>query len=105
MRPRVAAKVLDLNVTDISGANRATTTLAEAANAATVHERSIHTVDLIVGTNRFNHGLGGRARGCTMCPSVADPAFAWSFAVDGDKQVVITVLSTAQPKATMEIYR
>jgi hypothetical protein len=69
-----------------------------------IQARSTRTVDLIVGANRIAHGLGRRARGVTVMPTVADTTWAWSFAADGDSNVIITCVGVPQPGATVEVY-
>ena len=66
--------------------------------------RSVVVVSLGVGANTVNTNLGRKARGCTLCPTVADATFAWSFAVNGDAQATITVLNVAQPNCPLEFY-
>ena len=66
--------------------------------------RSVVVVSLGVGANTVNTNLGRKARGCTLCPTVADATFAWSFAVNGDAQATITVLNVAEPNCPLEFY-
>lgn len=72
--------------------------------AATVAPRVTLTVSLVVGTNRVSHGLGRRARGATVTPTVADATFAWAFATDNITQAIITVVGVPQPNATIEVF-
>lgn len=60
-------------------------------------------LDLAVGTNRIDHGLGRRARIAAVAPTVADAAFAWSFTTDNDTQAIITIVGVDQPGAAVEI--
>jgi hypothetical protein len=69
-----------------------------------IKDRAILTVDLAIGANTVNHGLGFRAHGASVCPTVADATFAWSFAVPNDRQVTITVIGAAQPGAAVEVF-
>lgn len=77
---------------------------AQQQQAATVAPRVVLTVSLMVGTNRVNHGLGRRARGATVTPTVADATFAWAFATDNATQAIITVVGVPQPNATIEVF-
>lgn len=60
--------------------------------------------DLVVGANRIPTNLGRRARGMSLAPTVADATFAWSFSIDNDNEVIVTVIGAAQPACPMEIY-
>ena len=60
-------------------------------------------VDLVVGANRINHGLGRRARLAQVTPTVADATYAWAFSTDNDSQVIVTVIGVPQPSAVVEI--
>lgn len=104
-RPKLRPTVIDHHVDDFGGADRMTSQLAALVAAIPPTDRRVLTVNLVVGENRVNHGLGARARGVTVCPTVADATFAWSCAVNDDRQVVITVVGVAQPGATIEVYR
>lgn len=66
--------------------------------------RTRRVVNLVVGANRITHGLGRKCFGVNLSPSVADPTFAWSFAADGDRVAVVTVVGVAQPGAAVEFY-
>ncbi len=104
-RPRVVQQVVGHQVSDSDAADRMNDALVAQVNTATVSERSIIVMDLAVGANTVNHGLGAAARGCNVTPTVADATYAWSFAVSGQRQAIITVVGVAQPGATLEIYR
>lgn len=104
-RPKLRPTVIDHHVDDFGGADRMTSQLAALVAAIPPTDRRAVVVDLIVGRNRFDHGLGARARGVTVCPTVPDAAFAWSFSIDNDRQVVITVLGIDQPGAIVEVFR
>jgi hypothetical protein len=60
--------------------------------------------DLVVGANVINHGLGRRAVGVNLTPTAASAAFAWAMTAADAKQVTITVVGVAQPKASLEVY-
>lgn len=83
---------------------RAVEALVEASNRAEPILRSDRVIDLVVGVNRVTTGLGRKAKGCHLSPTVADASFAWSFATDGDRQVLITVIGVAQPACPVEFY-
>ena len=104
-RPQVKQQVIEHQVSSLASASRMTEQLSEHASSTTIVERNSVVVDLKIGDNRINHGLSGRATGAHVSPSVCDAAFAWSFAADGDRQIVITVAGTDQPGAAVEIYR
>lgn len=66
--------------------------------------RSVFVINLAIGATRINHGLGRRARGATVSPTVPDATFAWGFSVDGDRVAIITTIGVAQLAATVEIF-
>lgn len=66
--------------------------------------RSHCTVNLAVGANRIVHGLGRRAAGASITPTVADASWAWAFAADGDRIAIITCIGVPQPGATVEFF-
>jgi len=67
-------------------------------------KRATVVADLVIGENRITTNLGRRARGMALTPTVADAMFAWSFAIDNDTEVIVTVIGEAQPACPMEIY-
>jgi hypothetical protein len=100
-------------VTGTLGAPDAATQSRMLSELATAHEdltrnvpeRSSMTVNLAVGANIMNHGLGGKPRGASVSPTVADVTFAWAMTAADDKQATITVLNIAQPNAGIEYWR
>lgn len=105
IRPVARQQVTPHQIPDADSAGRANDAITAQLAAIPVVERRIIAVSLVVGANRINHGLSGTARGCNVTPTVADATFAWSFAADGDKAAVITVVGVAQPKAVIEVFR
>lgn len=106
-RPRVRAQLQ--TGTLVSGdpsASRLLSDLGDAVGALETGQlvRSRARVDLALGANRIVHGLGRRAVGANVTPTVADATFAWSFAADGDRVAVITLVGVAQPGAAVEFY-
>lgn len=83
---------------------RMTEQLADAAARAEPVPRSRRVVDLVVGDNRIITNLGRRAFGVNLSPTVASSLFAWSFAADGDRYGVITVIGADQPACPVEFY-
>jgi hypothetical protein len=79
--------------------------LASAQRAAPRVERSSTTIDLKVGANVINHGLGGKPRGATISPTVADVTYAAAMTAADDRQATISVLNIAQPGAGVEFWR
>lgn len=61
-------------------------------------------VNLVVGANVLNHGLGRRPLGANVSPTVADAGFAAAMTSANDKQVTITVIGIAQSNAAVELY-
>lgn len=64
----------------------------------------IEPVDLTVGTNAIEHGLGREPSHVNVTPTVADPAFAWAWNKDNphpDRQVLIDIVGVAQPGASI----
>lgn len=66
--------------------------------------RTQQVVSLVVGDNHINHGLGRKAIGASVTPTVVDPAFAWGFAAPDTLTVTITVVNVAQPNACVECF-
>ena len=77
---------------------------AVAATDTRVLDRNTVIVDLIVGANLVNHGLGRPARGATVTPTVADATFAWALTATDARQATITVVGVPQPKAAVELF-
>lgn len=69
-----------------------------------ISDRTVQTVNLVVGNNLINHGLGRPARGATVTPTAADASFAWALAATDDKQATIAVVGVNQPNSTVEFY-
>ncbi len=103
-KPVNRARVVDAHSEDLAGVERMIDQLSQAAERNAQTPRSQLVVDLAVGVNRMATNLGRRAFGCTITPTVADPAFAWSFVAVGDRQADITVLGVAQPGAAVEFF-
>lgn len=103
-RPKAASQLVEHQTGGDPAQSRINDQVAEQL-AKPAAQRSVAFVDLIVGVNRINHGLAGRARGAIVAPTVADATFAYSWAVDNDRQVVITVVGVAQPGAAVEAFR
>ena len=103
--PPTKQQVTPHQVPTWDSASRANDQINQVISQLPTVERKTLTVSLVVGANRVNHGLSGPARGCTVTPTVADATFAWSFAADGAKQAVITVVGVPQPNATVEVFR
>jgi hypothetical protein len=69
-----------------------------------LRDRSVVTVDLIVGDNVINHGLGRKPSGATVTPTVANAAWAWSLKSATGSQMTLTCIGVAQPGATVEAF-
>lgn len=91
---------------DPSKVSRHLSDLATAVQAGEQRaiQRSGSTVDLVVGANRINHGLGRAPLGATVTPTVADASFAWALTGGDARQAVITVIGVPQPKAYVEVF-
>lgn len=101
---RPAAYVQPPSVKD-SDNQRAFDVITDAVQTLQTQRQRVTIVsDLVVGDNRVSTGLGRKAAGCSLVPTVADAMFAWSFAVDDDRTVVVTVIGAAQPACPMEIW-
>lgn len=83
--PRAAAIVASPPATtkdgprDATAVDRAIDELAEAINRVVDPGQGFVEVDLIVGTNRINHGLGRIPLGVDVVPKDAASAFAWGY--------------------------
>lgn len=62
------------------------------------------SADLAVGANRVNHELGRKPRGCSVTPTIADATFGWALTSATSTQLVITVVGTGQPGASIEVW-
>lgn len=71
----------------------------DAANSGA----SSQVITLNVGANKVNHGLGRKAQGVRITPTVADATWAWALTLADDKQVTITCVGVAQPNAFVEV--
>jgi hypothetical protein len=69
-----------------------------------IRDRATLTMDLIVGDNVINHGLGRTPAGLTITPSVANATWAWAMKSPTTTQVTITCVGVAQPGASIEVY-
>lgn len=96
-RPRQFAPIAgDFQIRQvIQGAQRA---------ADQLHDRVMLTVDLKVGANVINHGLGRKPTGATVTPMVADATWAWALTASSSSQMTITCIGVAQPGATVEAF-
>ena len=103
-RPVQRSRVVSAHSEDMAGVERMIDALSGQSDANRPVPRAVFTVDLYVGVNRVVTSLGRRAQGCTVTPTVADPTFAWSFAPEGDRLALITVLGVDQPGATVEFF-
>lgn len=94
-RPRVIAPVADDFVAR---------QLSDASQRAAdqLHDRSIRTVDLIVGDNVINHGLGRKPLAVSITPTVANAGWAWALTKADGRQATITCIGIAQPGAAVE---
>lgn len=109
-RPKRIRSSTTLTIVSTGDANmdralsRVATSVQDLQSAA---NRVVVTQDLEIGRNVVRHGLGRRARGYTLVPTVADAAFA--HAIDDansnpDREVWITVVGTAQAGARVEVW-
>lgn len=91
---------------DPQTASRLLSDLADAHDdlASRQQPRTQTTADLVVGDNLVNHGLGRRARGCTVTPTVADATWAWALTAADDQRVTITTVGVNQPNAAIEVW-
>ena len=71
-------------------------------------DRQTVIVDLVVGLNKVNHSLRRAARGYTLTATVADATFAHALTTSGNsqpaRQIWITVVGVAQPRAVIEVF-
>jgi hypothetical protein len=85
---------------DASDVDRAIDDLSQAIGRLGEGE-SFTDVDLVVGTNRLNHGLGRRPVALEVMPAAANASFAWGYDPEQadnphpDRQAWITVTGTA----------
>lgn len=68
--------------------------------------RQTLVVDLAIGVNKLDHGLGRPPVGASVTPTVASAAFAWArvAAAQPERQVWIEVIGQAQPGAAVEVW-
>jgi len=104
-RPAVTPKLIPQETGDL--ARRGVRDLATAVGVLEHGRKSrdvIAPVNLAVGANVLNHGLGRRPLGANVSPTVADASFAAAMTSANDKQVTITVIGIAQSNAAVELY-
>lgn len=103
-RPKARAALVGGSVED-GATQRALDDVATAVNKLEqAGDRVSVAVDLIIGDNRINHGLGRKPNGATLTPTVADASFAWAMTSADERQVVIEVIGAAQPGAEVELH-
>lgn len=78
--------------------------LGAAVQSIPVRDRVPVVVDLVVGDNKVNHGLGRPARGMTLTPTKADATFAWAMTASDERQATVTVVGTGQTKCPLEFW-
>ncbi len=104
-RPASRSQVVEFTADKPAAVERMLGQLAEKMIAERKQRnRVVMAVDLTVGENKIAHRLGRPAIGMNLAPSVADASFAWSFAADGDKFAVITVVGIDQPACAIEFW-
>lgn len=102
IRPSAFANV---PAVDDVGTQRAFDVVTDAVQALQAQRQRSHVVfDLVVGVNRVSTGLGRKAEGCNLTPTVADAMFSWSFDAVDDKIAIISVIGAAQPSCRLEFY-
>ncbi len=67
-------------------------------------DRASVVVDLVVGANRINHGLGRVPNGASVTPTVADATWAWAVTDKSAAQIEITTVGVVQPSAALEVW-
>ena len=105
-RPRQQLQTGTLISTDPAAVSRALSDLATAQQATErrARDRDQVTVTLPVGSTRVPHGLGRKAMGCAVCPTVADATWAWAMTAADDKTITIATVGVDQPNARVEVY-
>lgn len=100
-RPRMTSPTSSVDVTPFSQR-----LIADASQRAAdqLRDRAVLQVDLKVGDNVINHGLGRKPRGATVTPSVADASWAWSLRSPTTTQVTLTCVGVPQPGAVIEVF-
>lgn len=103
-RPRLV--IGTLGELDPQTASRLLSNLGDAHQqlAAQVSPRESHIVDLAIGATVVNHGLGRKPSGAHVSPTVANATWSSAMTSATDKQVTITTVGVAQPKATVEVF-
>lgn len=80
--------------------------IAQAAQRAAdqLRDRSVLVVDLVVGDNVINHGLGRAPTGVNVTPTVAD--FSWAYAMKSPTETTVNVfcIGVPQPGAAIEVF-
>lgn len=87
--------------------DQVTAELARVGGLAALDRQTV-IVDLVVGLNKVNHSLRRAARGYTLTATVADATFAHALTTSGNsqpaRQIWITVVGVAQPRAVIEVF-
>lgn len=101
-RPKPRPQLIDLQADTPEAADRIITQLVSQV-ATVANKPSLRaTVDLLVGENRVNHGLGVVPFSVILTPVVADASFGWAMTARDTKTLVITVVGVAM-RAGLEI--
>lgn len=103
-RPAPRTQISTGAITDLDGAERAISALADQVSQQTSLPRVAVVADLEIGSNRVIHLLGRKPIGITLTPTVADATFAWALIAKDERTITISVLGAAQPKATIEVF-
>jgi hypothetical protein len=68
--------------------------------------RQTITVDLALGVNQIDHGLGRAPVGASVTPTVASAAFGWAMVTSSnpERTVWIEVVGIPMPGAALEVW-
>lgn len=106
--PPRAAKALSVPPVEDQQTMRAFRQVEQAVQQVQAERSRVAVVaDLEIGQNRVRHGLGRKALGYTLTPTVADAGFAHALDVANprpDLEVWINVIGAAQPSARIEVF-
>lgn len=95
------------SVDDPTTARALDSVTAAVTDLQSIRDRDHLTADLIVGTNKIQHGLGRAPIGYTITPTVADATFAHAINKSNPRpelELWITVVGVGQPGAAVEVW-
>lgn len=103
-RPRTLPQVGGNIAMDAAGQARAVSDLTAHAQRSSTPARALLPVDLSIGDNVVNHGLGRVPVHVNLMPTAVDASFAWAVTARNAKTITVAVAGLAQTSASLEVF-